>query len=208
MSEIIVTNIDRLRMSTDGKGIRTLIVAAGCPLRCRYCINPHTWNNETKVRKFTPEKLYKFVSVDDIYFKATGGGIAFGGGEPLIYADFIKEFIDICPSEWNFLMETSLNMPWENVKKIIECIDEFYVDIKAYDEDIYQQYTGHSGRQAFDNLKRLLEICPQKVTVRVPIIPDLTTAEDCEGFVEQLKDIGAVRINRFIYRVNDLSDVR
>lgn len=81
-------------------------------------------------------------------------------------------------------------MPWENVKKIIECIDEFCVDIKAYDEDIYQQYTGHSGRQAFDNLKRLLEICPQKVTVRVPIIPDLTTAEDCEGVAQQLYDIG------------------
>lgn len=46
--------------------------------------------------------------------------------------DPIKEFVDICPSEWNFLMETSLNMPWENVEMVIECIDEFYVDMAHY----------------------------------------------------------------------------
>lgn len=200
MSEIVVANIDRLRMSTDGKGIRTLIVTAGCPLRCRYCINPHTWKKGTQVRRYTPETLYKFVNVDSIYFNATGGGIAFGGGEPLIYAEFIKEFVDICPPEWNFLMETSLNMPWKNVEKLTSCIDEFYVDIKAYDEDIYQQYTGRSGKQAFDNLKRLLEICPQKVTVRVPVIPDFTASDDCDIYVEKLQNNGAAKIDRFIYK--------
>ena len=31
--------LSRLRMGTDGKGVTTLIAGAGCPLRCRWCIN-------------------------------------------------------------------------------------------------------------------------------------------------------------------------
>lgn len=112
-----------------------------------------------------------------------------------------EDIYDICDEEqFAYDMETSLNMPWENVEKVIECIDEFYVDIKTYDEDKYLQYTGHSGKQAFDNLSRLLEICPNKVIVRVPVIPELTTAEDCDGYIDKLKDIGAVKFNRFVYK--------
>ena len=31
--------LSRLRMGTDGTGVTTLIAGAGCPLRCRWCIN-------------------------------------------------------------------------------------------------------------------------------------------------------------------------
>ena len=29
----------RLRMGIDGSGITTLVAGAGCPLRCKWCIN-------------------------------------------------------------------------------------------------------------------------------------------------------------------------
>lgn len=37
MFRIIIFN--RHRFSTDGNGITTLIALAGCPLKCKYCIN-------------------------------------------------------------------------------------------------------------------------------------------------------------------------
>ena len=35
-----IAGISRLRMETDGPGIRTLVHLSRCPLLCRYCLNP------------------------------------------------------------------------------------------------------------------------------------------------------------------------
>mgnify|MGYP002509183870 CR=1 FL=1 len=35
---------------TDGQGVTTLVGAYGCPLQCRYCLNPHAWNPTTLER--------------------------------------------------------------------------------------------------------------------------------------------------------------
>ena len=35
-----IFGISRLRMGTDGKGITTLVTFMGCPLKCKYCLNP------------------------------------------------------------------------------------------------------------------------------------------------------------------------
>ena len=34
--------ISRHRLSTDGEGVTTLVAFHGCPLRCKYCLNPQT----------------------------------------------------------------------------------------------------------------------------------------------------------------------
>ena len=83
--------ISRLRMGTDGKGVTTLVTFMGCPLKCRYCLNPKChkpiYEDSGKqlckgVMMLTPRELYDLVKIDNIYFQTTGGGICFGGGEP------------------------------------------------------------------------------------------------------------------------------
>ena len=76
----------------DGDGITTLVAFHGCTLRCKYCLNPQCLNEEFVCRVVTPTELYDEVSIDDLYFTATGGGVTFGGGEPLIRSSFIREF--------------------------------------------------------------------------------------------------------------------
>ena len=39
-----------------------------------------------------PEELYNHVKQDDLYFRATGGGVTFGGGEPLLSCKEILHF--------------------------------------------------------------------------------------------------------------------
>ena len=128
--------IGRHRMETDGDGIRSLVVFAGCPLRCKYCINPYTWDNSKTAVVYTPEMLLQKVSVDSVYFQATKGGITFGGGEPLLHARFISDFIDIAPDSWNHIVETSLSVPFENIAALADKIETFVVDIKSMDANI------------------------------------------------------------------------
>ena len=83
-----VFSIARHRLVTDGQGVTTLVGAYGCPLQCRYCINPHAWRPSTleKCMRLTPEQLYDKVKIDNLYFLSTGGGVTFGGGESLLHA--------------------------------------------------------------------------------------------------------------------------
>lgn len=202
MSTMPVWAVSRLRMATDGVGVTTLVTAEGCPLRCRYCLNPVSWNGEAKPVPLTPEELYEQVKIDDLYFQATGGGVTFGGGEPLLYPRFIADFRALCPAEWKIRIETSLNVPRENVETVLDSTDEFIVDIKDMSPAIYRSYTGQSNKQVYFNLAYLLACAgPERVLVRVPLIPDNNTEADVDSSLTVLRGMGVDRFDLFRYTV-------
>lgn len=59
----------------------------GCPLRCKYCLNPQGLSDDAKVMMKTPEEVMQAIRKDELYYLATNGGVTFGGGEPLLRAD-------------------------------------------------------------------------------------------------------------------------
>ena len=84
-----VMGIDRLRMGTDGNGITSLVTFYGCPLKCRFCLNPQCHRDFSNIKLSRPDDVYDMVAIDELYYLATEGGVTFGGGEPLLYSDFI-----------------------------------------------------------------------------------------------------------------------
>ena len=196
-----VITCSRLRMQTDGKGITTLVCFHGCPLRCKWCINAFSFAPETKRTMITPEQLYEQVRIDNLYFLATGGGVTFGGGEPLLQADFLVEFRKLCGEHWHLCAETSLNVPWENVATAASCIDHFYIDCKDTNADIYRRYTGRDNLQMLENLRKLQsQIGPERITVRIPLIPEYNTEEDRQRSVELLQNLGLTQVDLFTYK--------
>lgn len=197
---LAVSGIDRLRMGIDGKGVRTLVVTAGCPLRCKYCLNPHSWNGRAFLGSFSAEQLYDRVKIDNLYFLTTNGGITFGGGEPLMQPDFIHNFCRKY-AMWSVNIETSLNCPWEYVEKIAEDIDEWYIDIKDMNSEIYRAYTGSDNRAVTENLQRLIKLVPpERICIRVPLIKGFNGESDVEDSVRRLRELGFVRFDRFEYK--------
>ena len=195
-----VITCDRHRLATDGVGVTTLVCFHGCPLRCQYCINPFSFAPDTRRTDMTPEQLYQKVKVDELYFLATGGGVTFGGGEPLLYPEFLAEFRRICGESWHLCAETSLNVPWEHVRKAAECIDVFYVDVKDTNPDIYRRYTGQENAQVLENLKKLTEMVgSERIIVRLPLIPDYNTDEDRAGSQSLLTAMGLTQFDLFTY---------
>ena len=190
-------------MQTDGKGVTTLVCFHGCPLRCRYCINPFSFAEDTKRELLTPQQLYDRVKIDALYFLATGGGVTFGGGEPLLYGRFLQEFRQICGQDWHLCAETSLNVPREQVELAAGCIDHFYVDCKDTNPDIYRRYTGRNNEKMLENLRFLLSLVgPERITVRLPLIPDYNTEEGRQQSKALLQEMGIQKFDLFTYRVN------
>ena len=201
-----VVSLNRHRLKTDGVGVTTLVASYGCPLKCKYCINKRVLDPAilSKCVTMTPEQLYDKLRIDDLYFIATGGGITFGGGESLLYADFIAAFREVCGDKWQITVETSLNVPTENLHTILPVADAFIVDIKDMNPEIYKAYTGRSNERVIENLKLLIkEKTPEQIRIRVPKIPEYNGRDDMESSVQILKEMGFRDIEVFPYIIRE-----
>ncbi len=125
--------LNRHRMEIDGEGVTTLVAGAGCPLSCAYCINKSILRQAPNY--VTPRELYEKVRVDDLYFRATGGGLCFGGGEALLHLDFYGALRPLCP-DWRFTAESCLNLPSALVARAVGIFDAFIVDVKTLDQEL------------------------------------------------------------------------
>ncbi|WP_028897960.1 radical SAM protein [Prevotella sp. HUN102] len=192
--------INRHRLATDGVGVTTLVAFHGCPLQCRYCLNPRCLQADGIWRTITPEELYGEVEIDDIYFVATGGGICFGGGEPLLYADFIEAFFRLMNPEWKLAIETSLNVPLSFLRRVSALVETFIIDVKDMNEDIYKAYTGIANCRVIDNLKWMVaNNMADRCIIRLPLIPSYNSDEDRNASEAVLKDMGFKYFDRFNY---------
>lgn len=181
-----VLGISRSRLYTDGPGITTLVGMHGCQLNCEYCINGHA----TEYAEYTVEELYEDVKIDSLYFDATGGGICFGGHEPLLQQRFIKEFIKYVRKKghtWKIGMETNLN---EKIDiKLLKMLDFIIVDIKSINRDMYIKYTNDNNDIVLNNLKIIKDVVPD-IEIRIPYIFRYNDEKDIKHSIVYLLNMG------------------
>lgn len=193
--------VDRHRMMSDGNGVTTLVCFYGCPLSCKYCLNPQCSDDNSPRKDMSPIDLYQYVWKDDLYFQATGGGVTFGGGEPLCYSTFITVFHELCRgNNWNLRVETSLNVQQKFVEEVMPFVHEFFVDIKDMNPNIYKAYTGMDNGLVKDNLRMLVRSgLAENIIAKVPYIEGFNTVEDIDKTIDELKQIGVHRFQFLNY---------
>ena len=91
MKAVPLIGIARHRLTIDGEGVTTLVAFHGCPLRCKYCLNPTSLQPDGVWESYDCTQLYEEVRKDELYFLASCGGVTFGGGEPLLQSEFIRQ---------------------------------------------------------------------------------------------------------------------
>ena len=192
-----IYSISRLRFGTDGKGITSLVAFMGCPLRCRHCINSWCHSDPSQARLMSPEDLYGELMIDDIYFQMTGGGVCFGGGEPTLYPEFIRQFRKVCGSRWRITVETALTCTEDVIPEMARSVDRWIVDVKDLSEEIYEEYTGK--RNDIRSKLRVLLDAGAETTVRVPHIPGHNSDADVARTIGELRSMGFNDIDEFTY---------
>ena len=193
--------ISRHRLAVDGEGVTTLVAFHGCTLHCSYCLNRQCLQPDGIWREISPGELLDVVSIDNLYYLATGGGITFGGGEPCIRSQFIEEFCQMADSQWVINIETCLNVERKHVERLLPYIDQWIVDIKDTDNEVYKSYTGSSNKRTLDNLRWLLshDGMAEKIKVRLPLIPEYNTRGHVNRSRAILEEMGVVHFDEFNY---------
>jgi len=172
----------------DGPGVRFVIFLSGCKMRCKYCHNPDTWNLSGE--EWDADKLIQKALRYKTYWKDTGG-ITVSGGEPLLQLDFLLELFTIAKeNNISTVLDTSgqpfsTDEKWlKKFEKLIGMTDLIILDIKAMDEKLHKELTGHKNTNILEMAKYLSEN-GHKMWLRHVLVPGVT---DSEGELKKLKD--------------------
>jgi pyruvate formate lyase activating enzyme len=159
--------------TVDGPGIRFVVFMQGCPLRCRFCHNPDTWE-VNKGAIYTPEQLTQEIMKYKSYMEFSGGGVTFTGGEPLLQAEFILEVCKLLKPEGIPVAVDTSGYVWnDTVKEVLEYTDLVLLDIKNYDPVVYETVTGVPLEPTLKLLDYLREK-NIKAWIRYVLVPQLT----------------------------------
>ena len=202
--EAPLIGICRHRLTVDGAGVTTLVAFHGCPLRCKYCLNAQCLSPDGVWRTMTSDNIMAQLQRDDLYFRATGGGVCFGGGEPLLRSDMIVELCQQMPAEWAVTIETSLNVPLRHVEAVAPFVRQWIIDIKDMNPEVYRSYTGIDNLRVRQNLTWLADhIDLETILIRLPLIPQHNTSEDVSSSRQILENMGFTHFDEFEYRTED-----
>jgi pyruvate formate lyase activating enzyme len=200
MSNAPLIGICRHRLTVDGAGVTTLVAFHGCPLHCKYCLNSQCLSPDGVWRVMTAADIMAKLQKDDLYFRATGGGVCFGGGEPLLRSDMLVELSRQMPHEWAVTIETSLNVPLQRVEAVAPFVSQWIIDIKDMNPDIYQSYTGIGNLRVRENLLWLAaHVDKERILIRLPLIPRYNTPTDVADSRRQLEALGFTHFDEFEY---------
>ncbi|MBS5937071.1 pyruvate formate lyase-activating protein [Clostridium sartagoforme] len=167
----------------DGPGIRVVVFFQGCKLRCLYCHNPDTWSDKGG-EEYTVEELLAKIKRFKSYFKTSGGGVTFSGGDPLRQPEFLLELLKECKKEGIHTCIDTSGVGFGDYTEILKYTDLVLYDVKHLTEDGYLDMTGSK----IDESNKFLEDLKKsnaKIWVRQVVVPGKT---DSEGYIGKLKE--------------------
>lgn len=129
-------------------------------------------------RDIGPDELISEIEADIPFYKDSGGGVTFSGGEPLMQSDFVASALKECKVRGiSTAVDTAGNVPYLSFKKVLPFTDLFLYDLKAMDETLHKELTGVSNNLLVENLKKL-DLEGVKIRIRIPVITGANDYDD------------------------------
>ena len=142
-------------------------------------------------REYELEELVEILLNDEPFYKNSGGGVTFSGGECLAQPIFAVSLAKCLRERGvSVYIDTCGYAKRETLEKIIPYVDKFLYDIKAIDANVHEKCTGKDNRLILDNLKFLCdEGC--NVEIRYPLVMGYNDLE-CENIARALSGLRGI----------------
>lgn len=186
--------------TVDGPGIRYVIFAQGCPLRCLYCHNPDTFKLK-KGRLIASGALLDEIQASADFLRRARGGVTLSGGEPMLQPEFMASLLRGCKEmQLHTALDTTGFLGAKASDALLADIDLVLLDIKSFDPATYRRVTGVDLKPTLDFARRLEQL-GRKMWIRFVLVPGLTdgpaNVEGLADFVATLKMVERVEVAPF-----------
>lgn len=145
-------------------------------LSCGICTEVcPTSSRKSLIHQYTSTEIFKFIEKQKIFYRYSGGGVTFSGGEATKQPDILRELAyKLYDQAIDLALETSGYFDFDEVKDILEKLDLIFIDIKHMDKDLHKLYTGIDNELILNNISRLKEV-NVPVVVRIPLIDGINS---------------------------------
>lgn len=146
-------------------------------------------------KEITSEELAEIIALDIPFYRNSGGGVTFSGGEPLMQFKFLLDVLRKCKARnIHTAVETCGWADRKALEHILPFTDLFLFDLKIIDPDLHLIYTGKSVHPILENLAFLTSE-KADLWIRFPLIPDITdTTENLKNLIDIMNKNGLQRI--------------
>jgi len=184
----------------DGPGIRFAVFLSGCHFRCLYCHNPDTWKLKHGVNLTVDDLMQEIERYAD-FFLEYGGGVTLSGGEVMVQAPFVETLVGrIKQRGLHVALDTNGYLGTEVSQQLIQNVDLWLLDIKAYDDQLHRRITGQSNRPVLDFAQRLSSE-NKSSWIRFVLVPGLTDdaaeIDSLADFIATLSGVERVEVLPF-----------
>ncbi len=134
----------------------------------------------------------------DRKFWGSGGGVTFGGGEPLMQHHFVGEALRVCRDhQIHTALETSACCFFEILMEVMPHVDWAFMDLKHMDSLCHREATGIGNEEILRNISALASSgWKGRLIVRVPLITGFNDSEEnLVATAEFLRSCGIGELN-------------
>lgn len=137
--------------TVDGPGVRYVVFTQGCPMRCKYCHNPDTWEVGKGTKMSAEQIIAEYNKNSEFYSK---GGLTVTGGEPLLQIDFMLDLFRLAKKNNIHTCIDTSGITYnpdntEYIKKLDELMkytDLIMLDIKHIDPEHHRELTKQDNK--------------------------------------------------------------
>ena len=134
-------------------------------------------------KEYSVEEVWKEMEKDIPFYRNSGGGVTFSGGESMLQSDFLEEILKRCKENGiHTAVDTAGHVAFESFEKVLPYTDLFLYDIKCFDTETHRKYVGVGNERIKENLRKLI-VAGANVWIRIPVVPGVNDS------VEEMRQI-------------------
>jgi len=146
---------------------------------------------------YTVEQIVSEIEKDSAYYRKSGGGVTFSGGEPTAQPDFLYEALKACHQRGIHTAIETHGFASEAVfRRIAPYTDLFLIDLKHMDAQTHKKLVGVDNAPIHANIRMLACELGKKLMLRIPLIPGANDSpenlEQTAAFAREIQGCGAL----------------
>ena len=130
---------------------------------------------EERGQEIGVEELRRKLNRDIIFYRHSGGGVTFSGGEACLQRDFLLEVMRLLKEDGiHMALDTAGNWEYERVLPLLELADLILYDIKAFDSGLHRACTGVGNERILENARKIAGM-KKNMHIRLVLVPGVNS---------------------------------